>query len=574
MNLNDSFNLSVDNQIGAFSIENADKKDFRNISDFYITFKIEINKDFFLGKNKKTNNIGSERVILREPRQEPVTSISKDKSIEIIENRCSILNTSIDEYNNKALQKYNSNRNSLQPKQVVEEFKFSMPGNRRSSHQPNSFNFGHGLNKKPLNKHTNSQGVLCTKQMQISLGNVKPLPEPGIVAGGSHDGINKTILKTSIHNIMTKEVSEKKGRLFKNSGFMPGAVQSNIPNKRSKFAFPDDPLNHDPILTLNNNRIRNPISKPKFCLNVNNIDTIPKESPNDPQFNFSPVNITPNSKNNLKLSGTANVSSMDEMKPKPNKFFTPMGLYDEKKFQEKTPSPIAQQDNTNPSLGKKLEQGNLREDLGSMNNNMGQTFSPHKSPDQANRQDRFHYNQANAQRGLSGELLMNNSFLIPENKPTTGAKDSFLKNFSMVPKISLKLAQQNKKEIPRSAQGKRKPSLGPQKPRLDSNIRHMNLRNYKTIVSLKSEMQLRSKQNYKKQQRQIIQIFHDKTSNADNNPFQGLVLKSSSTIESVDSCDAGALKLDKKYCALCGDDFRYSARFIHVPHISVLVKVN
>ena len=432
-----------------------------------------------------------------------------------------------------------------------------MPGNRRGSHQPNSFNFslGHNQNKAD-NKLSNSQGVLGNKKIQINLKKEKTQLDSALPAEGSHKGIGKTILKTSIHNIMTKEVSDKKGKLFRNSGFMPAPIQSNLPNKRSKFAFPDEPTDYDPILTLNNKRIKSPIAKPKFCLNVNNIASIPNQSSNDPRFNFSPVNTLPNSKNNLKLSGTANLSSMDEMKPKHNKFFTQMGLYDERKFQEKTPSPISQQGNTNLSLAEKLERGSLVENVGSMKNHLGQTISNHKSPDQANRQDRFHYNHANAQRGLSGEMLMNNSNLIPQNKPANGAKDTFLKNFSMVPKISLNLAPQNKKEIPRSAQGKRKPSLGPQKPRLDSNIRQMNLRNYKTIVSLKSEMQLRSKQNYKKQQRQIIQIFHDKTSDAGNNPFKGLVLKSSSTIESVDSCDAGALKLDKKYCALCGDDFR------------------
>lgn len=549
--------MSLDNQIGAFSIEEPDKKDFRRISDFYVTFKIEINKDFFLENKKKgQTKIGSERIILREPVDNYQTSDSKEEKSQKFDNRCSILNTSIDEYKQKELAAFKPKRSTLQPKKFTEEFKFSQPRNRRSSLEPGNFAFTSKLEKSlevVESLEVLGGGKRVGSNLQMSSENLKILAE---FEGGEVSvdvSSQKKMLKTSIHNISSLQGSGKRVKpKLGSGGYGIANITSNQPGKRSKFAFPDrQQSDFDPVIKLS--KPRHPLSKPKFCLNVNNLASIAKDSLNETSSENLQAKKASGGKINSKISGFGNVSSMDDVKQKSNKFKTQMGLYDESNFQEKNSSAKEKMGNqkqifNDPKSSEKLNNKNSD----SMKNNFGYSKSLSKSDSKIR--------DSNDRSIMQNNLNFSRELMIEKESPKQPKpilQNDILKNYSMVPKLSALMPKPQQKEIPKSAQGKRKPSLKLQKPRLDSNIQHMNLRNYKTIVSLKSEMQLRSKKNYKKQQRQIIQKFNENRTKSGNNPFQDLVLKSSSTIESVDSCDFGALKLDKKYCALCGDDFRY-----------------
>lgn len=130
-------------------------------------------------------------------------------------------------------------------------------------------------------------------------------------------------------------------------------------------------------------------------------------------------------------------------------------------------------------------------------------------------------------------------------------QNDVIKNKSMFPKRQFSRLHQSNNILPNS-EDIRQLKLQP-KASLQSNVPFIRFQNYQTIASLKSEMNLQSKKNnYKKKQRQVMQNFR--------NPGTGFgngapAFKSSSSVESGDSDQE--INLEKAYCVLCGEDFRW-----------------
>lgn len=89
-------------------------------------------------------------------------------------------------------------------------------------------------------------------------------------------------------------------------------------------------------------------------------------------------------------------------------------------------------------------------------------------------------------------------------------------------------------------------------PRFTHQIEPARYKNFQTLISLHSELNIKSnKKKYKLKQRQIIKKYDNSAVTGENHQLK---FKSSSSIESGDSSQE--LKLDKQYCIICGDGFR------------------
>ena len=377
----DSFNLSLDMGNGKLSID--ERK--RNIKDYYITFKIEINKEYFMMKSDKNvaKRRGSARLTPLDQTNAFNFNLQSGKAQKNA--RKTGMNTSIDQINR-----------GKRSKEFQELFDVYSIGSDKEKKRYSGFFMG------------------ANKEMKLKDDDEDPL----------------------IKKKLEKEI----------------------------YSFEVKNYQHFPTTKFKNNQ------KPKFSLDVNEY--------------HAPKKVTPEFD---KIRATSNQKKIHSQMMKTN-----IALYDNKIFEEsnsKKKSPIILGEKTVSS--KVHRSPNLRSNsvnIDSKNTLDGYITSMIQVHSNSNLSHNSNEHNINTFQNIKVLETLNN---VPKKTPAP------LKNHSMFPNRQFSRLHQSNNILPNS-EDIRMSKIRP-KPSIQSNVPYMRFQNYQTIVSLKSEMNLKSKKkNYKK----------------------------------------------------------------------------